>query len=243
MDLNLSDAISIDSNKRLNEGESTASFAHRAIKDATVSIPENPLLRNLNSRDAIQNPSKDINLDSATSINVLHKKSLNIFQLVIIIIFFLRFKRAHSPKLKAKHEMNVRLQTILDNSNKKMKRDLEKKIREEEKNMEKQEKKLLKKKKKIEEKEKRILREKEMWEKRTLKEKQECDKSKLKELEEWEKLIIKKGENWKKEMIIEKIKLENEIQKNKEEGEKRMLEIIEKFEKEMLKEKKSGKRV
>ncbi|CRG97393.1 fam-i protein [Plasmodium gallinaceum] len=213
MDLNLSDIIYIDSCETLDEEDSTAGFAHREIKDATVSIPENPLHDDLNSCDAIQNPSKDINLDSATSINVLHKKSYNIFQLAIIIISILRF-RARTTKWKAKRERD-RLQKIWDNSSKEMKGDFEKKMLEEKEKMEEREKKLLKKKKKIEEEEKRILREKEMWEKRTLKKKKECDKNKLKELEEWEKLIIKKGENWKKEMIIEKIKLENEISENK----------------------------
>ncbi|CRG95473.1 fam-i protein, fragment, partial [Plasmodium gallinaceum] len=92
MDLNLSDAINIDSNKRLNEGDSTTGFTHRTIKDATVTKRENPLHNCfLKLRDAIKKPSKDINLDSATSKNLLHKKSLSIFQLVIIIISFLRF--------------------------------------------------------------------------------------------------------------------------------------------------------
>ncbi|CRG96056.1 fam-i protein [Plasmodium gallinaceum] len=239
MALNHSDAISIESSERLNEGDSTAGFAHRAIKDETASIPENPLHDDLNSRDAIQNPSKDINLDSATSKNLLHKKSLSIFQLVIIIIAFLRFKRPHSLKLKAKHERD-RLQKIWDNSSKEMKGDLEEKMLEEKKKMEENEKKLLKKLKKIEVREKIILKKKEEWEKRTLKEKQECDESILKELEEWDKRILIKREDWEKRMLIEKEKLEKEILKNKEEGEEKMLKIMEKLEKKMLKEKESG---
>ncbi|CRG98097.1 fam-i protein [Plasmodium gallinaceum] len=241
MDLNLSDAINIGYSETLNEGDSTAGFAHREIKDATVSIPENPLYDDLNSCDAIQNPSKDINLDSATPINVLYKKSLNIFQLAIIIISFLRFARAHSPKLKAKHERD-RLQKIWDNSSKKMKGDLEKKMLKEKKKMEDREKKLLKKKKEMEEWEKGVLREKAVWERRTQKEKQECGESMLKQLEEWEKRILQKGEDWEKRNIIEKEQLEKEILKNKEEGEEKMLKIMKKLEKKILKEKKSGKR-
>ncbi|CRG96559.1 fam-i protein [Plasmodium gallinaceum] len=235
MDLNLSDIIYIDSCETLDEEDSTEGFAHREIKDATVSIPENPLHDNLNSPDAIQNPSKDINLDSATSTNLLDKKSLSIFQLVIIIISFLRFKRTYSLKLKAKNEMNVRLQKILHNSNKKMKGDLEKEMQKEKKKMEDDQKKLLKKKKEIEVQEKGVLRRKEEWEEIKLKEKHGYDKSILKHLEEREKRILKRGEDWKKRTLKEKIKLDKKMRKNKEEGEKRMLEIIEKFEKEMLK--------
>ncbi|CRG96028.1 fam-i protein [Plasmodium gallinaceum] len=223
MDLNPSDPININSNKRLNEGDSTAGFAHRVIKDATVSIPENPLHHNLNSRDAIQNPSKHINLDSATSINLLDKKSLSIFKLVIIIISFLRFAK------------------ILDNSNKKVKDDFEKEMQKEKKKMEDGQKKLLEKKKKIEAREKIILKGKEEWEKKTLKEKQLCGPDMLKQLEEWENRVINKGEVWKKRMLRKKAKLEMKMLKNKEEGDKRMLKVIEKFEKKMQKEKESEK--
>ncbi|CRG96545.1 fam-i protein [Plasmodium gallinaceum] len=235
MNLNLSDIIYIDSCETLDEEDSTASFAHREIKDATVSIPENPLHDDLNSRDSIQNPSEDINLDSVTSKNLLHKMSLSIFQLVIIFIFFLRFKKTYSLKLKAKNEMNMRLQKILNNSNKKVKDDLAKEMLEVKKKMEDGQKKLLKKKKEIEVQEKRVLKKKEEWEKKTLKEKQLCGEGMLKQLEEWEKRIINKGEVWKKRIKNEKIKLDKKMRKNKEEGEKKMLEIIEKFEKEMRK--------
>ncbi|CRG95508.1 fam-i protein [Plasmodium gallinaceum] len=239
MDLNPSDPININSNKRLNEGDSTAGFAHREIKNETVTIRENPLQDDLNSRDAIQNPSKDINLDSVTSKNLLHKKSLSIFQLVIIFIFFLRFKKTYSLKLKAKNEMNVRLQKILNNCDKKMKDDLENEMLEEKKKMEDGQKKLLKKKKEMEHREKGVLRHKEEWE-RTLKEKHVCHESMLKVLEGRKKKITEEGEKWEKRMIIEKMELEKKMLKNKEEGEERMLKVIEKFEKKMLKEKESG---
>ncbi|CRG95503.1 fam-i protein [Plasmodium gallinaceum] len=216
MNLNLSDIIYIDSCETLDEEDSTAGFSHREIKDATVSIPENPLHDDLNSCDAIQNPSKDINLDSVTSKNLLHKKSLT------------------------KHEMRVRLQKILNNCNKKMKDDLEKEMREEKEKMEKNEKKLLKKKKEMEHREKGVLRHKEEWE-RKLKGNEVCDKSVLKVLKGREKRITEEGEKWKNRMLIEKMELEKKILKNKEEGEERMLKVIEKFEKEMQKEKESGK--
>ncbi|CRG95494.1 fam-i protein [Plasmodium gallinaceum] len=239
MDLNLSDAISNGPNERLNEEDSTADFAHRTIKDANVSIPENPLYNDLNLPDAIQNPSKDINLDSATSKKLLHKKSLSIFQLVIIIISFLRFKRAHSTKWKAKRERD-RLQKIWDNSSKELKGNLEKEMLDVKNKMEDCEKKLLKKKKEMELWEKGVLREKEVWERRTRKEKQECGESMLKQLEDWEKRVLQKGEDWEKRKLIEKEKLEKEILKNKEEGEEKMLKIMKKLEKKILKEKESG---
>ncbi|CRG95244.1 fam-i protein [Plasmodium gallinaceum] len=234
MDLNLSDIICIDSCETLNEGDSTASCTHREIKDETVSTPENPLHDDLNSRDAILNQSEDINLDSVTSKNLLHKMSLSIFQLVIIFIFFLRFKKIYSRKLKAKNEMNVRLQKILDNSNKMVKDDLEKEMQEEKRKMEDGQKELLKKKKEMEYWGKEVLRHREEWE-RTLKEKQVCDKSMQKELEERAKRITEEREKWKKRILIDKMELEKKMRKNKEEGEERMLKVIEKFEKEMLK--------
>ncbi|CRG97391.1 fam-i protein [Plasmodium gallinaceum] len=126
MDLRLSDATSIDSSHNINEGNSTVGFAHRAIEGATVSIPENPLYDDLDLRDAIQNPSEDINLDSNSSMNLHHKKLLSIFQLVMIIISFLRFARTYSPKLRAKHKERVRLQNKWNNRDKKMNDDWEK---------------------------------------------------------------------------------------------------------------------
>ncbi|CRG96926.1 fam-i protein [Plasmodium gallinaceum] len=224
MDVNPSDPININSNKRLNEGDSTAGIAHSAKKNATVTKRKNPLHNCFwKLRHANKKPSKDINLDSATSKNLLDKKSLSIFQLKI-----------YSRKLKAKNEMNVRLQKILDNSNKKVKDDLEKEMQEEKKKMEDGQKKLLKEKKEMEHREKGVLRHKEEWE-RTLKEKQVIDESMLKVLEGRKKRITKEGEKWKKRMLKEKMELDKKMRKNKEEGEKRMLEIIEKFEKEMLK--------
>ncbi|CRG95994.1 fam-i protein [Plasmodium gallinaceum] len=126
MDLKLSDATSIDSNDNLNGGNSTVDFAHREIEGATVSIPENPLYDDLDLRDAIQNPSEDINLDSTSSTNLHHKNLLSIFHLVMIIISFLRFARTYSPKLRAKHKERVRLQNKWDNRDKKMKGDWKK---------------------------------------------------------------------------------------------------------------------